>query len=355
MGWGAGRGGGGHRAEGGGGRRQDRHEGDGLCRDPIRAESGEEDAGKATEPLPRERPICGRDGRDRVGDAERVAREDQYREPRSACDDHPGGQGRNRDAGHRKDQPKASFIEQSEVPDPTAPRKGSRSVDLIRPASPIIDLVDRVRFPSLDEAAEGQGDHEPSAVESTDVANGDCGTEDDRGVGPQQHGDETELQEPPFRGPEQGASSPHERHHFDYFDSNIRTFVNRVFDACPATYFIAKRMGAPPHGPAVMVSLRREPPRGRTPTDSFFSPLSHPQPRRHPHPPRLVLPNKSPPPPRAPRERLRDDARGRGLRHPVLALPAAPGPFRGLSRNLASNWASLGGKVDMVWADVSQV
>src|SRR5207247_391494 len=151
--------------------------------------------------------------------------------------------------------------------------------------------------------------------------------------------------------PEQGASSPRERDYFDYFDSNIRTFVHRVFDACPATYFIAKRMGAPLHGSAVVVPHRGNPRRDQPRTDFVDPPRPAAQRERPRHATHVGLQDGSPPPRCAPRERLRDDPRGRGLRDPVLALSETSGPLRRLPGDLASDRPSVGGKIDLVHAD----
>ena len=167
-----------------GGQRDDRNEGEGPGLDRVRAESGQEDAWETSEPLAREGPIGGRDGRDRVGDAERVADEDQDRKPRGSRDDHPGREGRDGRAGHREDQPKPPFVEETEVPDATAAREGASPIDLVRPAAPVVDLIDRMGLPTLDEAAEGQGDREPRGFESSDANDCDRGSEDDGRVRP---------------------------------------------------------------------------------------------------------------------------------------------------------------------------
>src|SRR5207253_446747 len=80
---------------------------------------------------------------------------------------------------------------------------------------------------------EAQSNREPQQVEPPEIRGRNRGPEDDGGVRPEEDGDQTELEEPAFRGPRPVPSSSEEAHDFDDFDSNIRPFGHGLLDASP--------------------------------------------------------------------------------------------------------------------------
>src|SRR5437867_7909975 len=129
--------------------------------DRVRSESGEEDTWKTSEPFAGERSIRGRDWRDGVGHSQDVAREDEHCEPGRPRDDDPDGQSRDGPARGGEDQPKIAFTQEGKVSDMTPSGQRAGPVDSVRSASPVVDLVDRMSRPSLDQAAEAQRHREP--------------------------------------------------------------------------------------------------------------------------------------------------------------------------------------------------
>src|SRR2546427_2779026 len=178
--------------------------------------------------------VRGRHGRRRVRQPKAVPDDDEEGEPRRALADDPRGEHGDGDTRNREDPPKIALSEKLQVSDVTAARQRASS-DLVGPAPPIVDFVDRVGYPSLDQRAERESREKPQYVQRTGREIRDSGPERDRGVGPQKDRDEAELQEPPLRLARPTRRGRDGCQEFDYWDSNIRTFADGVFDGRPGT------------------------------------------------------------------------------------------------------------------------
>lgn len=164
--------------------------------DAVCPEAREEDAREAAEPFAHEGAV-GRGGRgEGVGNPERVSDDDQQDEPRRPEDDHIHGEAGDGRTRRPENRPEVALLQEAEVPylAPTRERPGPAVP--VRPAPPVVDLVDRVGDPALHEPGEGQGDRQERGIEGPMFREDEGGAQADGGEGPQEHRDYAELQEP---------------------------------------------------------------------------------------------------------------------------------------------------------------
>ncbi len=175
-----------------------------------------------------------REGRRRVRQPEAVPGDDEQGEPCRALPDDPRGERGDGDTRDREDPPKIALSQKAQVSDVTAAGQGASS-GLVGPAPPVVDLVDRVGFPSLNQRAQPERREKPQDVHRTRGEVRDGGPQRHRRVGPQEDRDEAELQKPPLRLSRPARLRRDGCQEFDYWDSNIRTFADGVLDGRPAT------------------------------------------------------------------------------------------------------------------------